>query len=167
MDNNLSVIQEQIDDYRKHNDNASVGELNDGYHSFNALYDHRMVLSAFMFNKVKFAFKSRKHFDNDTDPMYDGMFIVGAITPFGQISYHYDNKYWNLFKVPAIERAPEWDGHTPQDVVERMMKIIEIENRNDHDAYYKARSLAEKYLVPCMGSYKDFVLTFLTSRHPE
>lgn len=48
--------------------------------------------------------------------MFRGYFIVGITTPEGQFSYHYDLKYWDLFDVNEIKHAPEWDGHTPEDI---------------------------------------------------
>jgi hypothetical protein len=53
--------------------------------------------------------------------MYDGMFIVGIDTGEGQATYHYDvDPYWDLFHVKELERAPEWDGHTPEIAIERI-----------------------------------------------
>ena len=53
--------------------------------------------------------------------MYEGMFIVGLETPDGQATYHYDiDPYWRMFPVKELERAPEWDGHTPAQAIERI-----------------------------------------------
>ena len=58
--------------------------------------------------------------------MYDGMFIVGIETPDGQATYHYDvEPYWNLFQCKEVDRAPEWDGHTPDQAIERIGKLID------------------------------------------
>lgn len=32
-------------------------------------------------------------------------------------TYHVHNSYWGMFDVPEIERAPEYDGHTSDDVL--------------------------------------------------
>jgi hypothetical protein len=41
--------------------------------------------------------------------------------------YHYDIKpYWNMFKVKELEKAPKWDGHTPQVAIERIAKISTV-----------------------------------------
>lgn len=67
------------------------------------------------------AWKSKRH---DTGDMYDGMFIVGIETPEGQATYHYDiNPYWELFKVKELERAPKWNGHTPDEAIKRISSI--------------------------------------------
>ena len=52
--------------------------------------------------------------------MYEGMFIVGVTTPFGQASYHYDLDYWKYFKCKEMDRAPKYDGHTPEEAVQRI-----------------------------------------------
>lgn len=62
-----------------------------------------------------------KHSDGS---MFDGMFIVGINTPHGQATYHYDiNPYWDMFDVFEYDRAPEWDGHTPDMAIERIGKL--------------------------------------------
>lgn len=96
------------------------GEISDGYHTFNELYHHRAVLFSIICNQNnKIAWKSPKHSDGT---MYEGMFIVGINTPFGQATYHYDiNPYWNYFDVPMLEKAPEWDGHTPKEAIDRLL----------------------------------------------
>lgn len=99
-----------------------TGETSDGYHTFNELYHHRAVLFSVIVKAFKDkAWKSRKHHDGT---MYDGMFIVGVETPYGQATYHYDMEpYWEMFCCKEIERAPEWDGHTPAQAIERIGKL--------------------------------------------
>lgn len=95
------------------------GDTSDGYHTFNELYHHRAVLFSVVVaaNSSK-AWKSKLHHDGT---MYDGMFIVGVDTPKGQATYHYDvEPYWNMFWCRELERAPEWDGHTSDDAIERI-----------------------------------------------
>ena len=49
------------------------------------------------------------------------MFIVGIETPEGQATYHYDiDPYWDLFRVKELEYAPKWDGHTPEQAINRI-----------------------------------------------
>ena len=99
-----------------------TGETSDGYHTFDELYHHRAVLfSVIVRDHNELAWKSKLHHDGT---MYDGMFIVGIETPTGQATYHYDiDSYWEMFDCKELERAPEWDGHTPADAIERIATL--------------------------------------------
>lgn len=99
-----------------------TGETSDGYHTFNELYHHRAVLFSVICNATpELAWKSKLHHDGT---MYDGMFIVGIETPDGQATYHYDiDPYWEMFDVQELPKAPEWDGHTPTQAIERIGKL--------------------------------------------
>lgn len=108
---------------------TGIGDLSDGYHTFNELYHHRAVLFAALCNTYSDrAWKSMRHHDGD---MYDGMFIVGIKTPAGQATYHYDiDPYWDMFDVKVLERAPEWDGHTPSETLSRILTLTAKEKCN-------------------------------------
>jgi hypothetical protein len=101
---------------------TGIGDLSDGYHTFNELYHHRAILFSVICNTFSDkAWKSKLH---DTGDMYDGMFIVGIETPEGQATYHYDiNPYWDMFKVKELAKAPAWDGHTPEDAINRIASL--------------------------------------------
>jgi hypothetical protein len=97
------------------------GKISDGYHTFNELYYHRMILFSVICNHHKdIAWKSWKHADGT---MFDDYFIVGITTPKGDYTYHYQKQYWNIFDVKELEFAPEWDGHQPKDI-DRLLSII-------------------------------------------
>lgn len=100
------------------------GDTSDGYHTFNELYHHRAVLFSVICNTYRDrAWKSLQHHD-PSQPMYNGMFIVGIETPEGQATYHYDiDPYWDMFDVRVLDRAPEWDGHTPDEAIRRIGTI--------------------------------------------
>lgn len=101
---------------------GGIGDLSDGYHTFNELYHHRAILFSVICNSMPDkAWKSKLH---DTGDMFDGMFIVGIETPEGQATYHYDiEPYWDMFNVKELEKAPKWDGHTPQVAIERIARL--------------------------------------------
>lgn len=109
-----------------------TGETSDGYHTFNELYHHRAVLFSVIVKAFpERAWKARQHHDGT---MYSGMFIVGIDTPEGQASYHYDiDPYWDMFECRELERAPEWDGHTPAQAIERIGKLEPVR----HGRWYK------------------------------
>lgn len=98
------------------------GNTSDGYHTFNELYHHRAVLFSVIVKTFSDkAWKSLRHYDGT---MYDGMFIVGIDTPDGQATYHYDiGPYWDMFECRELECAPEWDGHTPAQAIERIGEL--------------------------------------------
>lgn len=98
------------------------GDTSDGYHTFNELYHHRAVLFSVIVKTFSDkAWKSKQHNDGT---MYDGMFIVGIDTPDGQATYHYDiDPYWDMFECRELECAPEWDGHTPAQAIERIGRL--------------------------------------------
>ena len=99
-----------------------IGELNDGFHTFNSLYRQRMVLFAALVKAYKDkAWKSWKHEDGELC-FGGGWFIVGIDTPMGSYTYHYEAKDWGKFECIALERAKHWDGHTDADV-ERLLSL--------------------------------------------
>ena len=105
---------------------TGIGDLSDGYHTFNELYHHRAILFSVICNEhTDIAWKSKLHHDGT---MYDGMFIVGINAPDGQATYHYDIcPYWDMFQVKELDRAPEWDGHTPAQAIERIGNLTRPE----------------------------------------
>lgn len=101
------------------------GKVSDGYHTFDELYHNRAILFSVICNEhPDISWKSKRH-HNDSDAMYDGMFIVGIDTPIGQATYHYYiNPYWDMFKVKELDYAPKWDGHTPEQALERITSLL-------------------------------------------
>lgn len=101
-----------------------MGNVSDGYHTFNELYDHRRALTAAL-AKVMAPYRpwrSKQHHPEDS-PIYEGYFIVGIELPTGAITYHYRLEDWDLFPyVRELPHAPKWDGATPNDTVNRLEK---------------------------------------------
>ena len=115
-------------------------EISDGFHTMAELYHHRAVLfSVIVRDHADLAWKSRLHHDGT---MYDGMFIVGIDTPSGQATYHYDlDPYWDMFECEELDRAPEWDGHSPDEAIERIATLEQGTCFNDApEPYYFACS---------------------------
>ena len=105
-----------------------MGEVSDGYHTFNELYYYRMLYNAAFFNLLPkgWVHKSKRHHTGE-ECFGGGWFIVIANLPTGQISNHYELKDWDLFKVPEKEFADEWDGHTPKEAAERLKRYLQQE----------------------------------------
>ena len=110
------VSKDNIDVVKKNKD------ISDGHHTFGELYHHRAVLFSVIVSKYKSkSWKSRLHHDGS---MFDDMFIVGIETPWGQATYHYNiDPYWNLFSCKELDKAPSYDGHTPDQAIERIRRL--------------------------------------------
>ena len=101
----------------------SIGEVSDGFHTFNGLYEQRMILFAALVKAYKDkAWKSYRHEDGEYC-FGGGWFIVGIDTPEGSYTYHYENKYWDMFDCVDLPRAKHWDGHTEEDAETRLMSL--------------------------------------------
>lgn len=113
-----------------------MSDVSDGYHTFAELYRYRMLLQAAWFNQMYSGNhanggdayldvqKSWRHADGELCFGKENYFIVVAQLPTGQISNHYKCEYWDLFKIPEFEFAPEWDGHTPAQAADRIEKYL-------------------------------------------
>lgn len=134
----LSIAQKAVNKV----DSSERELISDGFHTFKELYETRLALTALLFNlkeeylqnkygmgiisredydKFK-PYKSKKHSDGELC-FGGGWFITGFLTELGQVSFHYEMKDWDLFNIKEVEQAPEWDGHTTQDVINRLKQI--------------------------------------------
>jgi len=98
-------------------------DTSDGHHTFEELYDYRMLYNAHAAAGWLAAgipvVKSWHHSDGELC-FGGGWFIVTATLPTGQVSNHYRSQHWDLFAVPAVDLPPEYDGHTPAEAAERL-----------------------------------------------
>lgn len=112
---------------------ADTNKISDGYHTFEELYEHRITLFIALCRTIHFLgeetedggsliWKSEKHSDGT---IWNGWFILGIGTLAGhQITYHLPTSKWDECSfAKVIEQAPEWDGHTSNDVLERIKKL--------------------------------------------
>lgn len=106
---------------------TDAGEASDGYHTFNELYEFRLLLHAFAAQawhaRGWHVVKSYRHHDGGLC-FGGGWFIVTAQLPSGQVSNHYRASDWDLFDVPEVETPPEWDSHDTKDVLSRLRKAL-------------------------------------------
>lgn len=98
---------------------SETGKISDGHHTFDELYEHRHALFLALVRSHKpLAWRSKRHADGKG---FSGWFIAGLRLPTGMITYHLPKSLWEDFNgVETLDRAPEWDGHTPADVVTRL-----------------------------------------------
>ena len=105
-----------------------VGEVSDGYHTFDELYDHRCHLFiALMRSNSSISWRANNHEDGT---MYQGWFVAGMNLPTGTISYHLPSWMWKMLDgcgMGTVNNAPAWDGHTPEDVIKRLALWLEGE----------------------------------------
>lgn len=91
------------------------GQISDGYHTFDELYNHRDLL---FINLCQL--RPKVSWIKATED-YPGYFCLYTRTPHGQISYHVQNKYRHMVEGLQV-KDNEWDGHSSNDVIERMTK---------------------------------------------
>ena len=95
---------------------SDIGDLSDGFHTFNGLYYQRMILFASLVHAYKDrAWKSYRHEDGELC-FGGGWFIVGIDTPEGSYTYHYESKDFERFDCVELPCGKHWDGHTEDDV---------------------------------------------------
>lgn len=97
-----------------------MGEVSDGYHTFNELYAHRVRLFSALMNAFpESAWWSFQHHDGE---QWDGWVLAGIDTPEGSVTYHLpESEIQHLPQGTEIEFGKEWDGHTAEDVLERLL----------------------------------------------
>lgn len=109
------------------------GVISDGYHTFDELYEHRntlfIALCRYISNdaendpRVKTCIWRSKR--NSYGSEMEGWFLLGIGKVSGeQITYHLPTNKWDECSFAEIMiMAPEFDGHKPQDVLERIKKL--------------------------------------------
>lgn len=114
-------------------------EVSDGHHTIEELYEHRirlyLALVKIYDNYITplrctvVCWKSKLHDDGTS---YEGWFLLGmtctktnfdTTTEKFDIGYHIPMKYWHLANVLEFPRAPKYDGYTPNDVLERLLRL--------------------------------------------
>lgn len=101
---------------------ADMGEVSDGYHTFNELYDHRVRLFSTLMNAYPhLSWWSRKHSDGEE---FEGWILAGITTPDGDATYHLpDSEIEFLPAEVELDLGKEWDGHEAKDVLERLLSL--------------------------------------------
>lgn len=125
MTNVQEFIQGMIEQGRKMG-HIDTNQISDGYHTFGELYEHRIALFMALCNYIAdqhdTVWKSKFHSDGSA---IEGWFIMGINIKKGkQISYHLPMDKWaECWMAKELDKAPEWDGHTSADVLERLKSI--------------------------------------------
>lgn len=111
---NILISQEGID----------TNKISDGYHTFGELYEHRIQLFIALCRYNGKAWISRFHSDGKL-AFGGGWFVIGiGKDPGTQITYHLPDHYWEQCSfAEVLNKAPRFDGHSSDDVLERLMKL--------------------------------------------
>jgi len=109
--------------------------ISDGFHTFGELYQHRVVLfialcrllsrqdNAIIPGGTGFIWASTRHSDGTS---FGDWFVLGIGVEKGtQITYHIPARYWDRVCefAKVLPKAPEFDGHTPEDVLKRITNL--------------------------------------------
>lgn len=106
--------------------NIECEMVSDGYHTIEELYAHRIelwILLCKVYSDMgEFVWRSALHSD---DSSFDGWFVLGMFSePGGQITYHLPMSRWqDCAFAETLEKAPEFDGHTAADVLQRLKQL--------------------------------------------
>ncbi|MFA5993345.1 MAG: hypothetical protein WC823_00125 [Parcubacteria group bacterium] len=114
----------------------NTNDVSDGYHTFGELYDHRITLFIALCKEIDFSnkaygydnrqvWRSKKHSDGEICFGTGTQFVLGLGYNKGeQLTYHIPIERWEECRfAETLEKAPEWDGHTSSDVLERIKNL--------------------------------------------
>jgi hypothetical protein len=105
---------------------CETGKVSDGHHTFDELYEHRCALfCALLKTSPALSWRANNHNDGT---MFEGWFIAGMHLPTGDITYHLPVRMWEILDnvgIATSNKAPEWDGHTANNVVHRVEQWAE------------------------------------------
>lgn len=135
---NWNEKEEEVDFEKEINNkikllNWKTDNISDWYHTFWELYKHRIHLFIALCKSIYLEnlysdktrgisiIKSKLHSDWSE---FEWWFIIQLETRFWQISYHLPNEYWDKCNfIETKDKANEWDWHTSDDVLERLLQI--------------------------------------------
>jgi hypothetical protein len=118
----IGVVNHEIHQMAKQH-LIDTNDISDGYHTFGELYEHRCRLWITLCRVIEEnVWRSKKHSDG-TQMM--GWFILGIYHGKGnQMTYHLPESMWNDCEfAEELKEAPEYDGHTSADVLERIGRL--------------------------------------------
>jgi hypothetical protein len=114
-------------------------QVSDGYHTMDELYDHRITLyialcriasayardTALKGRATGPAWRSKRHSDGELCFGTGTQFVLGVGKDAGdQITYHIPIDRWDETDfAETLDKAPDWDGHTSADVLERLKQL--------------------------------------------
>lgn len=124
----LNFLSAEELNYLIKNNGVDTNKISDGYHNFGQLYDHRIELWIAICRILSRdedgieIWKSTKQSDGNE---WEGWFLLGIGWVTGsQITYHLPISKWTECDFAETRiMAPEFDGHTSADVLERLKTL--------------------------------------------
>ena len=110
---------------------AAEMTISDGYHTIDELYEHRATLFIALCRLITDYFPKRENMDaelkmevwrsrrHSDGSKFDGWFVLGIGKEAGnQITYHLPDEKWAETEfAETLNNAPDFDGHTSDDVL--------------------------------------------------
>lgn len=128
------MTTQEINDLIK-SSGVTTNDISDGYHTFGELYEHRIGLWIALCIQMRriekqlpqvlgepFVWRSKLHSDGSS---FEGWFVLGlGIDKGQQMTYHLPMSKWDETDFAwELDKAPEFDGHTSADVLERLKSL--------------------------------------------
>lgn len=128
----IKLFNKLLEDISK--SGVSIKKIDFGYgNPFYDTYESRTSIFKVICNQhPEIAFKTKKHFDEENDPMFKGSFLVGINTPLGIVTYHFKLEHFDEFKIPEVERGPKYDNYTIQDCLYRLASLVDEKLVSNH-----------------------------------
>lgn len=123
--NSLEVLDESLNLL---NESEESDNISDGNHTFGELYDHRTLLFINLCKLLKekgyYVWKSIRNSEGEDQEDY---FLMGINKePGKQMSYHcVKDKYYDMASfADELDKAPDFDGHSSDDVLIRLEELL-------------------------------------------
>lgn len=117
------MIKEEIINNLIQREKVDTNLITDGFHTFGELYEHRITLFIALARALVHARTLKYIWRFKTD---DNWFLLGINKREGeQITYHLPISKWDQTEfADTVSARPLYDGHTSQDVLDRLNKLI-------------------------------------------
>ena len=101
-------------------------DISDGYHTFDELYQHRILLFLALIKSLSFDGVTTMKYRPDHYEGWDAVYLELGGNPRKQISYHLPSSYRNIVAshCDLADDNYKWDGHSSKDVIDRLYNYV-------------------------------------------
>ena len=136
-DHMLNTLNKIIKYYK--NKGMSTKKLYGYGNTFEYEYNIRTKYIKELINKHQdISWKTKRHYNEDKDPMFNGCFMIGMNTPTGPAMFHLKLEHWDDVNVKEIENGPKYDGATTKEILFRLYSVF---NKEKLDKYKQSKVL--------------------------